>query len=343
MGNRPCRNYDYSRPGVAMLTLKALPGVQLCRITQDNFKLTATGHIAQRELLGIPNYYPQIKIGEHQIMPDHLHVLVHVVRPLPEGVTLQRVVRGFKLGVNRACAVTNGGARVRVFEKGMHDRLVFDRAHLEREVAYIRDNVRRHRLRKAQPDMFRRAAIIGRLPESTPLWGFGNRFLIEHPRRVLVQFSRRTAERDWPAIAAQLDHYVGQGYVFVSPFISPVERRVLQTVATEGGRAIRLTHVFFGARYKPAGMLFDWCARGRLLEVSVAGAFPRFARLDREACLRLNEVATVLATTQWSQEEGRAVETPALATTTQWSQEEDGAVETPAPAATTEWSQQKHP
>jgi len=42
------------------------------------------------------------------------------------------------------------------------------------------------------------------------------------------------------------------------------------------------------------------CCEGRLLEVSVAGASERYERLDREACLRMNGVAGVMATTKWS-------------------------------------------
>jgi len=251
--------------------------------------------------MGISNYYPQIKIGQYQIMPDHLHVLVHVVRDLPPDVTLQRVIRGFKLGVNRECAKAAGGSRIRVFEKGMYDSLVFDREHLAREAAYIRDNVRRYRLRKAHPELFRQSRKVMDLPDGTPLWGFGNCFLLEHPRRVSVQFSRRTTEAEWPQIEEELADYLAQGYVFVSPFISPFEKLVLHEVVAQGGRAIRLTQRFFGERYKPAGMLFDLCCEGRLLELSVAGAFPRFARLDRAACVRLNAVTAVVATTQWSQ------------------------------------------
>lgn len=303
MGNRPTRNYDYNRAGVAMLTLKANSGIRLCHITQETFTLLPMGEVVQQELLGIPGFYEQIKIGQYQIMPDHLHALVHVVRDLPSGVTLQRVIRGFKLGVNHACAEVAGGERVRVFEKGMFDTLVFDRAHLEREVAYVRDNVRRYRLLKANPELFRKAAKLMTLPDGTPLWGFGNRFLLEHPRRVSVRFSRRAPEADWPRIEEALDAYLAQGYVFVSPFISPFEQRVLREVVERGGRAIRLTHRFFGERYKPGGQLFDLCAEGRLLELSVAGAFRRYARLDRAACLRLNAVTAEVATTQWSQRE----------------------------------------
>ncbi len=59
MTNRPRKSYDYARPGVAMLTLKTLPKVWLCRITPDTFALTDTGRFVQRELLGISGYYPQ--------------------------------------------------------------------------------------------------------------------------------------------------------------------------------------------------------------------------------------------------------------------------------------------
>jgi hypothetical protein len=301
MGNRPTQNYNYNRAGVAMLTLKANPGIRFCRIASETFTLNDTGRTVQQHLLGIPGFYDQIKIGQYQIMPDHLHVLVHVVRDLPRGVTLQRVIRGFKLGVNKACVELKGGTRIRIFEKGMNDSLVFGREHLEREVAYIRDNVRRYRLRRANPDLFRKPRVLITLDDSTPLWGFGNHFLLKHPRRLRVQFSRQLPEAEWPRIREELAYWLEQGYVFVSPFISPFEKRVMREVVVQGGRAIRLTHRFFGERYKPSGQLFDLCCQGRLLEISVAGAFPRYARLDRTACLRLNAVAGELAPTQWSQ------------------------------------------
>jgi REP element-mobilizing transposase RayT len=301
MGNRPQKGYDYRRAGVAMVTLKTRPGVRLCTITQQTFELTDTGRIVQHELLGIPTFYDQVKIGQYQIMPDHLHALVHVVRDLPEGVTLQSVVREFKLGVNRRCREHFGETNFQTFEKGMFDRLVLDREHLKREVAYIRDNVRRYRLLKAHPELFRAPRKVMTLPDGTDLWGIGNAFLLNHPRRVQVQFSRRATEADWKRTQGELEGYLEQGYVLVSPFISPHEQRALRTAMATGGRAVRLTHRFFGERYKPMGELFDLCCSGRLLEISVARAFERYARLDRAACLRLNEVAGIIATTQWSQ------------------------------------------
>ena len=301
MGNRPQKVYDYNHAGVAMVTLKTRAGIWLCRITPDEFVLTDVGHVVQDGLNGIHGFYGQVKIGQYQIMPDHLHALVHVVRDLPEGVTLQRVIRGFKIGVDRTCRERFGETSFQVFEKGMHHSLVFDREHLEREAAYVRDNVRRYRLRRAHPELFRKSMRVMRLPDGVTLWGIGNMFLLEHPQRVRVQMSRRATEAEWQMIKERLDGYLEQGCVFVSPFISPYEKRVLREVVASGGRAIRLTHQYFGERYKPSGELFDLCCEGRLLEVSVAGEFVRYARLDRGACLRLNEVARVIATTEWSQ------------------------------------------
>jgi len=296
MGNRPRKGYNYNRAGIAMITLKAKPGVWLCRITQNSFSLTDVGRLVQKALLGIPTFYEQVKIGHYQIMPDHLHALIHVVRDLPEGVTLQAVMRGFKIGVDRECRTLFGESSYQVFERGMNDSLIFDPEHLAREVAYVRDNVRRYRMRKANAQLFQEPQVVMTLSDGVALWGIGNRFLLEHPRRVRVQFSRSTTEEQWQAFQEDLAWYLEQGYVFVSPFISPHEKRVLQEVIERGGRAIRLTHTFLGERYKPMGQLFDLCCEGRLLEVSVAGEFARYAALDRAACLRLNEVAGVIAT-----------------------------------------------
>jgi len=296
MGNRPQKGYNYNRAGVAMITLKTNPGVWLCRITQSSFALTEAGRIVQKALIGIPAFYEQVKIGHYQIMPDHLHALIHVVRALPEGVTLQTVMRGFKIGVDRDCRALFGESSYQVFEKGMHDSLVFDPEHLAREVAYVRDNVRRYRLRKTNAQLFQAAQPVMTLRDGVKLWGIGNVFLLEHPRRLRVQFSRSATEEQWQAFQGDLEWYLEQGYVFVSPFISPFEKRALQEVIAKGGRAIRLTHTYFNERYKPMGQLFDLCCEGRLLELSVAGEFERYARLERAACLRMNEVAAVIAT-----------------------------------------------
>jgi hypothetical protein len=214
--------------------------------------------------------------------------MVHVVRDLPTGVTLQEVLRGFKLGVNRAAGHS-------VFKPGAHHTLVFGAEHLRREVAYIRDNVRRYRLLKANPEYFRKPFVLESAAAGGGLWCIGNRFLLEHPRRTHVQYSRGMTDEQWAAEKENVLWLIEQGYVFVSPFVSPCEARAKELIMERGGRVIHLTDRAMNERYKPAGRYFDWCCEGRLLEVSAAGLFPRFGMGQREKFLRMNELAEYLA------------------------------------------------
>ena len=275
--NRPISNYDYSRAGVLGITLKCCKGIRLCRITQTDYELLPIGRYVREGFLGIPGYYPQIKIGQYQIMPDHVHVMVHVVKDLPKGVTVRRVFRGFKIGVNKACEEKLTGFHGPVFENGLYDRLVFDEKTLAQEVAYIRDNVRRYRMKSANKELFLVSRVIFKksLSKFGKLWGLGNLTLIDSPHLVYLQYSRSLTEEQWPEIESGLKSEMKKGAVFVSPFISPFERRALQTVIRLGGNAIRITADFFDGRYKPRGGLIDAFNEGRVLEISVAEAFGR--------------------------------------------------------------------
>jgi len=108
---RRLNDWDYTQPRIYMLTLATegrepllgtLTGdVSLPTGAADGPRLvsSALGAAVLQEVDGIPRYYPQIKIIARQLMPDHLHVLLYVTRPLP--VHLGQVVNGFKTGCNK--------------------------------------------------------------------------------------------------------------------------------------------------------------------------------------------------------------------------------------------------
>lgn len=265
---RKLASYHYDRPGIAMLTLKARPGVFLCRITPETFTLSSVGTIAEQDLRNISSFYPQLGIDDHQIMPDHLHVIVHTYAPLPMGRTLQTVMRGFKIGVNRKCR--EAGMDIRVFEDGFYDQIILDEEHLKRERTYIRDNVRRLRMKRANPELFTRASAIhaAALPPDVPFQGIGNLFLLDRPLKAQIQFSRSTTEEQWLVAEREILRKIELGFVFVSPFISPCEKRAFDLVLANGGSCIHLITAEIGPRYKPVGRYFDLCAEGRLLELA---------------------------------------------------------------------------
>ena len=58
--------------------------------------------IREEELPKIHHFYPQIEMWQAAIMPDHLHLLLYVARPLPDGKKLGDIPRRFKGGCTRA-------------------------------------------------------------------------------------------------------------------------------------------------------------------------------------------------------------------------------------------------
>lgn len=108
---RRLNDWNYSQPRIYMLTL-AIEGRQplLGVLVGDASQPTTApngprllpselGVAVLQEVDGIPRYYPQITIITRQLMPDHLHILLYVKRPLP--VHLGQVVSGFKAGCNK--------------------------------------------------------------------------------------------------------------------------------------------------------------------------------------------------------------------------------------------------
>ena len=79
--------HDYTRRGIYMLTMtvegrRPLFGRVYGRSDDARIELTALGSAVRDEWWGIPNYYPQIKVFELQMMPDHLHGILFVNEPL---------------------------------------------------------------------------------------------------------------------------------------------------------------------------------------------------------------------------------------------------------------------
>ena len=116
--NQHRRSYwhDYCQKGLYMVTMviegrqrlfgrlvgttKGRPGSG----DEPHIELSALGRrVLQEEVPKISRYYPMVEVWRVAIMPDHIHLLVRVNAPLPEGKHLGQVVRGFKTGCSRAC------------------------------------------------------------------------------------------------------------------------------------------------------------------------------------------------------------------------------------------------
>ena len=59
-------------------------------------------YVLEQEVPKIHHFYPAVEVWQVAMMPDHIHLLLYVREPLPEGKHLGHVMRGFKTGCSRA-------------------------------------------------------------------------------------------------------------------------------------------------------------------------------------------------------------------------------------------------
>jgi hypothetical protein len=107
--------HDYYQKGLYMVTMvvegrkrlfgtiegstKGRPGTD----EAPHMALSELGrHVLEQEVPKIHHFYPAVEVWQVAMMPDHIHLLLYVREPLPEGKHLGHVMRGFKTGCSRA-------------------------------------------------------------------------------------------------------------------------------------------------------------------------------------------------------------------------------------------------
>ena len=154
-------------------------------------KPTPFGEAVLDALQEMPRLYPQVKLIEKQLMPEHFHFIVFVQAPLPK--PLGALIRGFKAGATKRWRMIAGGG-IPKWAEGFQDTILFHEGQLEKMIAYIRANPARLAEKRANPALFSRVAMLalpldgGRL--SGKFEALGNRHLLSRPLHQ-VQCSRR--------------------------------------------------------------------------------------------------------------------------------------------------------
>lgn len=290
---RRMAGHDYRGVAIYMVTLcvdgrRPLLGT-LC--APDDYHVlpwvrpTALGQQVKQAWLNIPQFHPEVKLISLQIMPDHIHGILHVTRPMT--CHLGRVIHGFKLGCDA----------VGLWEEGYNDRVLKGKDQLTRWINYLTQNPRRLWIKRHDPELFTQhtGITIGNLPVTT----MGNRFLLDHPEKVNVKCSRSLSPTD---IQAECRHFLtlaSQGAVLVSPCISPGEKEVMRQAFEAHHPIIILIENGFAPMQKPSGRQFDACAQGRLLIIAPWPHHNDNRRITREQCNALNALARRISDNDW--------------------------------------------
>ena len=246
--------------------------------------------ILKEELPKIHRFYPQIEVWKAAIMPDHLHLLLYVAKPLPEGKRLGDIIRSFKGGCSRAgwgsgntalksagtaagsagtaagsaagvpapsSAVKGVDRRASLFEAGFHDRIIKRPGMLDNIKRYMSDNPLRALMRRQLPHLMERRLHL-RIG-AHDYAAFGALFLLKRAEKEQVFFHRRDAATGLPT--EQTDAYkqehkrllaeAREGVVLVSPAISRGEKLVIDAAIEESLPVIHLQKEPIAQFWKP--------------------------------------------------------------------------------------------
>ena len=217
---RRCDGWDYRQRAIYQVTLVQADRARplLGRLVIDDPKAppeAVTARVEPSELGAailahwkrLGDFTPEIKPLFCQLMPDHLHAILEVTRPMVK--PLGNAIGGFKTGCEkiyrelapparnrRACSVPEARASgaPRLWAAGFQDSILFRAGQLDAMFNYLRDNPRRLAVKRLYPNLFRAVGALRRpLPGLGGVGAFaalGNRFLLDRPL-VQVQVSRR--------------------------------------------------------------------------------------------------------------------------------------------------------
>jgi REP element-mobilizing transposase RayT len=125
------RNWDYGWNGDYFVTIGTKNRIHwFGEVQNGEMKLSEMGKIARRCWLEIPDHFPFVKLGEHIIMPDHVHGIVTINKSIhdkrnamsqnittphfvpqkqfgPQSQNLPSIIRGFKIGVTKNARLIN--------------------------------------------------------------------------------------------------------------------------------------------------------------------------------------------------------------------------------------------
>jgi hypothetical protein len=186
--------HDYREPCIYLVTVTTVDREPLLGQVEGDaikarIKLSAIGKCVWDEIERLPKAYPQIMVMQHQIMPDHVHLVIRVTERLPEGIPLGNIVAEWKLACGKATAslrdlkaTTHNNptdckpssdsnldglsceaafrspnpnpAYQPLFAKGFNDSILTGKGQLNHMMAYVRDNPRRLLIKRQNNSLF---------------------------------------------------------------------------------------------------------------------------------------------------------------------------------------------
>ncbi len=278
---------------------------------QAQVERTELGNAVVDCIWKVPKLHPEVRVISFDLMPDHIHTIWHVVRPMSVGI--KTVVRGFwqgakKCGREYSMSISPNSIRDNEYrpENSIFTEMPFIRplsgkGQLNAMIRYTWLNPQRLATKRLMPDYFRvqeGVQIAGRTYA-----GVGNVELLQRGRYMPVHVRRTMVEEAEHGDNRRLCDYMNscvlaarQGAVMVSPFISPKEKEVMEVLLKEGLPFICIADNGFRDYYKPQDSLFDTVARKQVLILSPWDYDSHKQHVSRAECVEMNQMAEQICT-----------------------------------------------
>ena len=242
----------------------------------------------------ISSINPSVKPLIIQIMPEHLHCILHVMSKMTK--PLGQIIASFKGRCSKAYwELTPEMDGIPLFVKGYQDTILFHKGQLDRMIRYVLDNPRRLAIKRLYPNLFQEQRLI---PFAGGFYsGIGNHFLLDYPILRQVQVSRSEYGTEaFEKKKADFLYNLQYGTALVSPCINKGERDIAYSALEKNVPLIILKHNGFNRFFKPSGFLFDACAMGRILMLapSAWGYTEGKPIITREKSCVLNSLAQMI-------------------------------------------------
>lgn len=264
-----------SHPFGGLRSATVIPGV----------RTTSSGDIVKSQLRNIPVKFPEARLLQYVVMPDHLHLVIDIQRPT--SYHLGELIATFTGDCTRAAGLDNP-----FFEPGYHDRILRHKGQLRNMIDYVRDNPRRLIIKREHPEYFSQPQQL--LTCGKTYIVYGNFLLLRNPAISAVRISRRFSEQELRARHAEWEETIRGNGVLVSPFISAAEKQVRDEAIAKGGNIILITREEMEDKFKPSGRMFQLCSEGRLLIIST-GKAGISATISRSEAMAMNALTEIIA------------------------------------------------
>jgi putative transposase len=143
------KGWDYSSQGIYFITICTLSRIEFFgQIKDHNIVLSEIGEIASQFWMDIPNHFPNVRIDDFVIMPDHVHGIIFLKSSetkhsasqfsMPLKGSLSVIINQYKSSVTRWC--NKNGYSTFKWQSRFYDHIILNEDRLDLFRTYIRTN-----------------------------------------------------------------------------------------------------------------------------------------------------------------------------------------------------------